>query len=449
MLLIETRDPRHDPHRRLETIPRPLKVRCLTLQEIYALHDRLCEDYPRRVPFCLAIPGIGDFYIDQQQFYRNDQPPVDKPIDTDPVLIKLLYDEIGTFADLPMALDDLYDTSFPLIYQSPQHTIMIKKQMVVIAYQRGTYVFHKDKLICYLSSQHCIYSNQSFSMSLTATKQSVSGWVLYHDDNFFRQPNKSLDITITKKDQAIEKQYTYHNQTSRLTLSSFTRHTPTEIVSVQRKNDLFLFTHQRARPATTVHYSQCMISDNETRYRGTYKQTTSNGKTETVLTRDNDTVYHRVDENDEETVLINHLENKLQMENNIRIGWKVVKSIRGELRILKLGILKESQIVQAVDIEFFSTRGKQRCDRAIVMDIQYPEQEERTVVPDEMRAYSYLFSQQPIISADRSHASTAFCYEVGKEVVPDQFDSDDKQSCSHGIHFFASRNDVFNVYINR
>ena len=35
-------------------------------------------------------------------------------------------------------------------------------------------------------------------------------------------------------------------------------------------------------------------------------------------------------------------------------------------------------------------------------------------------------------------------YEVGKEVVADSFDDDRWNECSHGIHFFITRNEAEN-----
>jgi hypothetical protein len=73
------------------------------------------------------------------------------------------------------------------------------------------------------------------------------------------------------------------------------------------------------------------------------------------------------------------------------------------------------------------------------MDIQFPEEgEEISIVPNEIVAYSYIHM-----------TDIPFEYKVGKEIIPDSFDSNDDVSCTHGIHFYRNRHSVFDVYINR
>ena len=51
-----------------------------------------------------------------------------------------------------------------------------------------------------------------------------------------------------------------------------------------------------------------------------------------------------------------------------------------------------------------------------------------------------------VIGADKgiSTYDETFVYEVGKEVVPDSFDFDRWNECSHGIHFFVTRKEAEN-----
>ena len=51
-----------------------------------------------------------------------------------------------------------------------------------------------------------------------------------------------------------------------------------------------------------------------------------------------------------------------------------------------------------------------------------------------------------VIGAEKgvSQNDASFVYEVGKEVVADSFDDDRWNECSHGIHFFITRNEAEN-----
>ena len=72
------------------------------------------------------------------------------------------------------------------------------------------------------------------------------------------------------------------------------------------------------------------------------------------------------------------------------------------------------------------------------MDIQYPTEEEESVVPDEIVAYSYLYDKN----------SESFQYRVGGEVIPDSFDENENESCTNGIHFYRDRYTIFDMYID-
>jgi hypothetical protein len=121
------------------------------------------------------------------------------------------------------------------------------------------------------------------------------------------------------------------------------------------------------------------------------------------------------------------------------IGWKVGKSVEGEQRIIKLGIMPDAQIVRPIDEEYFIAHNKERCDKAIVMDIQLPiVDKEISVVPNEMVAYSYVYKSE----------KTNFDYKVGQEVIPDSFNSDENIGCAQEIHYFQNRIDLFKAYID-
>lgn len=173
------------------------------------------------------------------------------------------------------------------------------------------------------------------------------------------------------------------------------------------------------------------------RFRGVYnaEMNTSNGKMiYKTLQKDNEYIYIKKGDD----VLLNHVTEDIKKRDTEIIGWKVAQNEYGEKRIVKLAILPDANIVRPIDEEYFYTKGKERCNKAIVVDIQYPDEEKiESVVPHEMTAYSYLFNNQK------------FEYTVGKEVTPDAFDVDENVSCTNGIHYYRDRKSVFDVYVNR
>lgn len=148
-------------------------------------------------------------------------------------------------------------------------------------------------------------------------------------------------------------------------------------------------------------------------------------------------VYNKEGDDTLINLLVEDPNNSLRTE--MVIGWKVAKSNSGELRIVKLGILPDAIIVRPVDEEYFITGGKERCDKAIVMDIQLPiKDNEISVVPEERSVYSYIYN----------YNYSSFEYNVGGEVIPDSFDSNEDKGCANGIHYFRNRLDVFKNYID-
>ena len=185
----------------------------------------------------------------------------------------------------------------------------------------------------------------------------------------------------------------------------------------------------------TVIVSQCMMnnSNSDIRYRGTYKEIRSNGQSvKKSLEKDDELIYNK----EGGQVLIDKINTK-SIKNEIQIVWKVAKSETGEKRIIKLGITTDAKIVKPISADFFHTRGKERCDKAFVMDIQYPTEEEKSVVPNELVAYSYLYDTN----------SELFQYRVGSEVIPDSFDENENESCTNGIHFYRDRYTIFDMYL--
>lgn len=185
--------------------------------------------------------------------------------------------------------------------------------------------------------------------------------------------------------------------------------------------------------------SQCMINNNDTglRYRGKFTGTSQNDKNiSRIITFDDKIVYNK--EGDETTTNLLVDKKKYLNRTEMIIGWKVAKSIKGEQRIIKLGIMPDAKIVRPIDEEYFITYNKERCDKAFVMDIQLPiADKEISVVPNEMVAYSYVYKSD----------LTNFDYKVGQEVIPDSFNSDENIGCAQGIHYFQNRMDLYKAYI--
>ena len=187
--------------------------------------------------------------------------------------------------------------------------------------------------------------------------------------------------------------------------------------------------------------SQCMINNNDTglRHRGKYTGSSIGEKNiSKTITFDDDVVYNKEGDKTITNLLVDN--KKYINRTEIIIGWKVGKSVEGELRIIKLCIMPDAQIVRPIDEEYFITHNKERCDKAIVMDIQLPvKDKEISVIPNELVAYSYVY---------KSFGTIDFNYKVGEEVFPDSFNPDENIGCAQGIHYFQNRIDLFSAYIN-
>ena len=195
------------------------------------------------------------------------------------------------------------------------------------------------------------------------------------------------------------------------------------------KHNLLVQTTYIHEKRSIILISQCMMNVDGIRFRGFFRKETNDGILVSKLLKKDDIVVFNQDQN---KIKVDLLHKKTRPE--LVIGWKLAKSGTGELRMVKMAIQDDAEIIMAIDYDFFTTRGKERCNKAIVMDIQLYSHEEQSVVPQETVAYSYLY---PGVS-----------YVIGTEVKPDSFDDNPDNSCSHGIHFFQNRSDVlawFNV----
>lgn len=185
--------------------------------------------------------------------------------------------------------------------------------------------------------------------------------------------------------------------------------------------------------------SQCAGEDSKTglRYRGQYSQKNqSNGKIRRTITYNDEIKFDK----EGSEIKVDLLENQPPNPDEFVIGWKIAKSAGGELRIIKLGIQPEAKKIRPIDEEYFITFGKERCEKAIVMDIQLPDYEkEISVVPEELSAFSYVYRTEPNLK---------FEYKVGSEVFPDKFDPNEDIGCSQGIHYYRDRSKVFKAFVD-
>ena len=94
------------------------------------------------------------------------------------------------------------------------------------------------------------------------------------------------------------------------------------------------------------------------------------------------------------------------------IGWKKVHG-----RLVKLQIPEDARRCSA-------TTQKCRCDKALVL------------------AITDLDGSNPIEEIENTAQEHHVTYKVGELVLPDSFDEDRWNECSHGIHFFINKQDA-------
>jgi len=305
---------------------------------------------------------------------------------------------------------------------------MSSQVVIIIDTEKLSVTIIHDKTIHYITNQY---------YELRVEDKNIYCKLYYHQGFTLKGNIKSPSITqeclYSIKDNIIYKKDIYINTCNKTKFNSHhTLYPNGDEYNVYNKNGLLVestYTHD-TRFKKLI--SQCMIQESNIRYRGSYSEESKDGKvTKKILKKDDTTLFEK-DENDVKVDMITKKRNR-----DITIGWKVAKSLSGELRIIKLAIPADAEMIMAIDCEFFITRGKERCNKAIVMDIQLCDKEnEISVIPEEKEAVSYIYQN-------------ALSYKIGTEIKPDSFDSNVDESCSHGIHFYQNRNDVFDIYVNR
>lgn len=239
----------------------------------------------------------------------------------------------------------------------------------------------------------------------------------------------------------LKKNYRYTNNETKMAISSYTFYDYKKKIEYLKynKNNCDFEEYYNHNNHFKHIISQCMVSDDSTglRYRGKYTETSKDGKPIKKSIEFDDELKYLL-EGDE--VKVDMLENKPRKNNEGFVAYKIAKSENDDLRIVKLFVPPDAKVIRPIDEEYFISFGKERCDKAIVMDIQLPiKDNEISVVPDEMIAYSYIH---------KINGTNSFEYKVGQEVYPDGFDSDENTSCGKGLHFFQDRIKVFKAFVD-
>ena len=86
-----------------------------------------------------------------------------------------------------------------------------------------------------------------------------------------------------------------------------------------------------------------------------------------------------------------------------------------------------------------------KCRNDVIVKLLIPEDAKRSSATSRKCRASRAIALE-VIGAEKaiSKNDESFVYEVGKEVVPDSFDDDRWNECSHGIHFFITRKEAEN-----
>ena len=100
--------------------------------------------------------------------------------------------------------------------------------------------------------------------------------------------------------------------------------------------------------------------------------------------------------------------------------------------VLKLEIPDDAVVVMPDDAYFFPREPiKHRCSKAMPVSA--------AVVHSDIHG-SLLLDNYVLFSRYDPH----FTYEIGKMAIPDDFDTNHRHVCSHGIHFFETADDAIN-----
>jgi hypothetical protein len=442
-----------------EYVERPLSLSISSNDtDFYSLVTGYTPFYNIDIPLLPSI-RLKSSNDENQLYLQRIVCELNKPSENDRILLSLLSDELSTIVHKDILYRE-YNILFQKVMSNQRHLFcdttntyligIIGNNMLMVVDQKdistsfsykgkdkGKEEGHNNEIFFYKKDKKFVFDLKKDDMYIHCM---INDNVL-HSTVSNKNKTQKIKISIDNNGNII-KNYFFSNTTINLRLLSHTLYTNEKIVTTSNKDGLISQSTFVYDTKIEKYISQYMMNDPNSglRYRGKYEEEKKDGsivkKTLTTSDGKSDTVVY----NKEDNIVTVDVLQRTRKENEIVIGWKVVKSASGELRILKLGIPADADIVMPIDSEFFRTRGKERCNRAIVMDIQKAlKEEEISVVPDEIIAYSYLFTG--------NENNPPFSYKLGSAVVPDFFDPNEDESCTGGIHFYRNRNDVFDVYV--
>jgi hypothetical protein len=175
-----------------------------------------------------------------------------------------------------------------------------------------------------------------------------------------------------------------------------------------------------------------MIDNNNLIQWGIFEANKTQDNIDIKLKLDDKLLYNKKNNN----VIVDLISPPISANQEYIIGWKVGKNVNGEKRIIKLGIPFDAIKLIPIGDDFFASCRKERCNKALVLDIQELNLDEQiTVVPRERSAYSYIYSNN----------NTE--YKIGEQIIPDGFNNNNMESCGQGIHFHRDRRAVFKMWI--
>ena len=328
------------------------------------------------------------------------------------------------------------------------------KLNIMILTENATFVSSRDCLVYFRSNYDVLYAfNDGLTHQLYfKTQDNLTFGYNVTQNNFkgiVKTPTENETMTMTIDDECklfIKFDYVNTTKNKPHSINSNSLKLPNgSYVQTVKENDRYV-NKQIVHNYNSINKQkfcrvECEVMDMDSggkdgiRYRGSYselKNVPDNKVINKVVKKDGNTIYEKKDEE----VLIDSI-NNVKIRDTILIVWKAVKTESGEWRVLKLALHPDAQCVRPIDELYWDTYEKERCDRAIVMDIQLPvKDKEISLVPEEMEVVSCIY------------ANTVLKYKVGQEVKPDSYESDPDKGCSHGIHYFRNRSAVFAAYID-
>lgn len=316
------------------------------------------------------------------------------------------------------------DIQYIVVHYFDIYTVYIIGTITIIKHNvKPFYIIYNDNTAVYYSQNILITHTNSLCYIAHSGKHVFN--------TFMASPRFTQNTEYIISDNKIIKKYIYNSLKMRKCIKSFSVNTLNKYISWSETNDILTeryFVNKKNDSSRLI--SQCMFSDSGLRHRGTYTQTSNNNITKTSIQIDDETVYEKHNSN----INIDKITAKRNNNTDYIIGWKLAKNKNGVFRIVKLGIPDTSKIVMPIASDFFVLHRKERCNMAIVLDIQEAIETIKTVVPNEKLAYSCIYDKLMV-------------YSVGSPVYPDSFDDSVDNSCTHGIHFHRDRNAIFKLWM--